>query len=107
MVASFGRAMLKKLKEVVIFDLEATCDDKNFVFGFDNETFEIGAVKIMDNTIVSEFSTFIKPRDTLITPFCTELTTITDADISNAPDYLTATQAFGQFIGNAKILSWG
>lgn len=99
--------ILKKLNEVVIFDLEATCDDKSFVFDFENETIEIGAVKIKDNTIVGEFSTFIKPRDTLITPFCTELTTITDADITDASDFLTATQGFDQFIGNARILSWG
>ncbi|MER2190313.1 MAG: 3'-5' exonuclease [Solibacillus sp.] len=98
---------LKKLHEVVIFDLEGTCDDKSLVFNFDNETIEIGAVKMMDHEIVGEFSAFIKPRDTAITPFCTELTTITAADVEEAPDFLTVIQAFGQFVGNAKILSWG
>ena len=98
---------LKKLNEVVLFDLEATCDDKTLVFNFDNETIEIGAVKIIDHEIVGEFSTFIQPRDTVITPFCTELTTITEADILHAPDFLTAAAAFEQFIGSAKILSWG
>lgn len=99
--------LLKKLNEVVIFDLEATCDDKSLVFNFDNETIEIGAVKIVDNEIICEFSTFIRPRDTHITPFCTDLTTITEADVAQAPDFITATTAFAQFIGNAKILSWG
>lgn len=98
---------LKKLNEVVIFDLEATCEDKSIVFDFDKETIEIGAVKIVDNQIVGEFSTFIKPRDTSITPFCTELTTITETDLQDAPDFLTATASFEHFIGNAKILSWG
>lgn len=98
---------IQKLREVVIFDLEATCDDKSLVFNFDNETIEIGAVKIMDHEIVGEFSAFIKPRDTGITPFCTELTTITAADVEDAPDFLTVIHDFGQFIGNAKILSWG
>lgn len=99
--------ILKKLHEVVLFDLEATCDDKSLVFNFDNETIEIGAVKIVDYEIVGEFSTFIKPRDTVITPFCTELTTITDADVNDAPDFLTVAHELGQFVGNAKILSWG
>lgn len=98
---------LQKLHEVVIFDLEATCADKSLVFNFDNETIEIGSVKIIDHEIVGEFSVFIKPRDTAITPFCTELTTITTEDVHDAPDFLTVAHAFGQFVGNAQILSWG
>lgn len=98
---------IKRLHEVVIFDLEATCDDKSLVFNFDNETIEIGAVKIVDYEIIDEFSAFIKPRDTSITSFCTELTTITAADVAGASDFLTVLHDFGQFTGNAKILSWG
>lgn len=99
--------IIKKLHEVVIFDLEATCDDKSIVFNFDNETIEIGAVKIVDHEIVGEFSAFIKPRDTIITPFCTELTSITAENIEDAEDFLKVIQKFGQFVGNAKLLSWG
>lgn len=100
-------SVLEKLNEVVLFDLEATCDDKTQVLNFDNETIEIGAVKIMNGQIVGEFQSFICPRDTEITAFCTELTSITKEDVENAPHFEEAIHAFSQFIGNAKILSWG
>ncbi|MER2192250.1 MAG: 3'-5' exonuclease [Solibacillus sp.] len=100
-------SILKKLDEAVIFDLEATCEDKLVDFYFDNEIIEIGAVKIKGGRIVDEFNTFIRPRDTVITPFCTELTTITAEDVWNAPDFVEVSAAFGTFIGNARSLSWG
>lgn len=100
-------SILKKLNEVVIFDLEATCEDKLVDFYYDKETIEIGAVKIKGTEIIDEFNTFIQPKDTSITPFCTELTTITAADVNNAPLFHEASNAFGSFIGNAYILSWG
>ena len=100
-------SVLEKLNEVVIFDLEATCDDKTQVLHFDNETIEIGAVKIVEGLIVGGFQTFICPRDTEITAFCTGLTSITKEDVENAPYFEEAITEFSQFIGNASILSWG
>ena len=48
----------------------------------------VGAVLLDGKTLetVSEFCTFIKPvRHPVLTPFCTKLTTITQADVDVAP----------------------
>lgn len=37
---------------------------------------------------------------------CTELTSITAKDVQDAADFLTVVHQFGQFVGNAKLLSW-
>lgn len=100
-------SILAKYDEVVIFDLEATCEDKSVDFYFDKETIEIGSVKVKNHEIIGEVHTFIRPKDTVITAFCTELTTITDRDVAQAPAFREAILQFSDFIGNAKICSWG
>ncbi|HVK67997.1 MAG TPA: 3'-5' exonuclease, partial [Polyangium sp.] len=59
---------------------------------------------------VGEFATFVRPviRPTL-TPFCTKLTTITQADVDGAPTFPAAIEALGRFVGDRDALfgSWG
>ena len=78
----------------IIFDLEATCweqYDKS-----DNETIEIGAVKINDKfEIESDFEQFIKPiRYPKLSDFCKKLTTIKQSDVDNAPFFYEAKKKF-------------
>ena len=97
----------------LIVDLEATCCDKNTVPRNAIETIEIGAVMVDANTlqIIDEFNTFIKPiRHPILTPFCTELTTITQNDIESAPQYPEATQTFKSWLSGYQTMvfcSWG
>jgi len=69
----------------IIFDLEATCWDqweKN-----DNETIEIGAVKVSDSKeIIDEFETFIQPiKYPKLSKCCKDLTSIEQSDVDAAP----------------------
>lgn len=94
--------------EVVIFDIEASCDDKNINPYYNMETIEIGAVKVKDGEITDTFQTFIEPEyvDTL-TPFCTKLTGITMDDLRGAPIFNKAILEFYSFIYGLPIYSCG
>lgn len=71
----------------LVIDLEATCDDGNRVPREEMEIIEIGAVLVdMDSgEAFSEFQSFVNPlRHPKLTPFCTKLTTITQAQVESA-----------------------
>lgn len=95
--------------EFVVFDLEATCEDKNINPRFINEIIEIGAVKINEKgIIVDKFSKFAKPYDNVkLTDFCTNLTTIKQEDIDKAEDLSDVLIQFYEWSFNCTLLSWG
>ncbi len=96
----------------LVIDLEATCDDAGDVPRYLMETIEIGAVLCDAETLqpVAEFQTFIRPvRTRNLTPFCTQLTSITDEMVADAPTFPAAITALGAFIDDRAALfcSWG
>lgn len=93
---------------VVIFDIEASCEDKKINRHYNMETIEIGAVKLDGKKIIDEFQTFIHPEyvDDL-TSFCTELTRITFDDLKEAPSFNEAIVDFHKFIYGHTIYSCG
>lgn len=91
----------------VVFDLEATCEDRAINDNYDNETIEIGAVKVINGIIVGKFDSFVKPTVTHVTEFCTKLTTITSKDLERAATFPKALGHFKSFVGDLEILSWG
>lgn len=96
------------METVIIFDIEASCEDKNINPNYNMETIEIGAVKIKDGKVVDEFQTFVKPEYVeSLTPFCTNLTKITYDDLENAPLFSEAIMNFYDFIKGHKIYSCG
>lgn len=99
------------MKEFVIFDLEATCYDRNEIApdGFVNEIIEIGAVKL-DHTgkEIDRFSQFAKPKlFPKLSNFCTELTTITQEDVDGADELVHVLQEFIHWCNDATLVSWG
>lgn len=100
---------MKLDRTIIIFDLEATCKENDRTF--DNEIIEIGAVKVSSTLEISEeFTTFVQPvANPKLTSFCTELTTITQAEVDGAPRFPEAFQAFRDWIGDTPflLLSWG
>lgn len=93
----------------VVFDLEATCEDRNIDPNFQNEIIEIGAVKLNHNgEIIDTFSKFAKPHhDTILTEFCVNLTTITQEEIDNAESLDDVLKEFYEWSKDSKLLSWG
>lgn len=94
----------------IIFDLEATCWEGRDLT--QNETIEIGAVKINDKKeIVDEFVQFIKPlKHPILSDFCKELTSIQQDDVDNAPFFNVAIENFKNWIDISEdylLCSWG
>ena len=83
----------------VVFDLETT--------GFSpikDKIIEIGAVKVEHGEITEKFSTFVNPKIPI--PFqITQLTSITDQMIMNAPDIENVLPHFLEFIGDAALVA--
>jgi len=96
----------------LVVDLEATCDENHRIPRNQTEIIEIGAVLADAETLapLEEFSTFVKPIvHRKITPFCTKLTSITQADVETAPTFREAMTQFSKFVvgRDALFCSWG
>jgi inhibitor of KinA sporulation pathway (predicted exonuclease) len=100
---------------LLVVDLEATCDDGGRVPRREMETIEIGAVLVDGATLepAAELATFVRPRrHPILTPFCTALTTITQADVDAAPTFPEAIDALARFLALQRaspvlFASWG
>jgi inhibitor of KinA sporulation pathway (predicted exonuclease) len=102
----------------LVIDLEATCDDrqagdgKGAVPPKEMEIIEIGAVLCDAETLapVGELQTFVRPvRHPRLTPFCTQLTSIRQADVDGAPRFPEAIDLLRDFVAGrgALFCSWG
>lgn len=91
-----------------IFDIEASCEDKDKNPHYNMETIEIGAVKVKDGEVIDEFQAFIKPEYiTELTPYCKELTGITFEDLEDAESFNDVIVDFFKFIYKTTIYSCG
>lgn len=103
-------------KYYLVIDLEATCEKDHKIPREQTEIIELGAVLVDGVTLlpVGEFQTFVKPvRHPRLTPFCTQLTSIKQADVDAAPGFAVAMQRLGAFLrdsgasGQFVFCSWG
>lgn len=94
----------------LVVDLEATCDDQGAVPRDESEIIEIGAVLVDGITLrsVGEFQAFVRPVvHPTLTKFCTELTTITQADVAAAPGFVEVARRLAAFGEGTVFCSWG
>ncbi|MEH2370496.1 3'-5' exonuclease [Nostoc sp.] len=97
----------------LIVDLEATCCNNKTIPRHQMEIIEIGAVMLNRATweIDSEFQQFIQPvRHPQLTGFCTELTSIRQQDVDEAPKFFEAISRFKEWINlfpDYIFCSWG
>jgi inhibitor of KinA sporulation pathway (predicted exonuclease) len=70
---------MKTTDKIIIIDLEATCWQSAVPQGQENEIIEIGLAVLDSETgeITQNQGILIKPQRSSVSPFCTELTTIT------------------------------
>jgi inhibitor of KinA sporulation pathway (predicted exonuclease) len=102
--------MSRQVPSYLVVDLEATCDDRGAVPSGEGETIEIGAVLVDGATLetIDEFQTFVQPIvHPALTPFCTQLTTITQADVDAAPLFTEVAPELTRFGHGALFCSWG
>lgn len=97
----------------LVLDLEATCCNQESIERCQMEIIEIGAVMVeaVHLSVVDEFQTFVKPvRHSVLTEFCKSLTSITQAQVDQAPGYPEAIGLLKQWLSvysNAVFGSWG
>ncbi len=94
----------------LVVDLEATCDDAGAIPRGENETIEIGAVLVDGASLrmIAEQTIFVRPiHHPVLTPFCTELTTITQAMVDPALLFPAAIARLVAFGTGALFCSWG
>jgi DNA polymerase-3 subunit alpha (Gram-positive type) len=87
-----------KNKRFCVFDLETT--------GLDTSTckiIEVAGVLIEDGHLTQVFNSFVNPHEP-ITPRITELTSITDSDVANAPEIEDVLADFYKFSENTVFV---
>ena len=87
-----------KNKTFVVFDLETTGTSPAF-----DKIIEIAAFKIVDGVIKETFNTFVDPH-IAIPPRITDLTSITDDDVKNAPDIAQVLPDFQKFADGSILV---
>jgi len=95
--------------DVVVIDLEATCDGPGRFDLATSNIIEIGAVRLDGKTleVTDTFSELIRPRDSSISPFITEITGITQADVDRCDEFDIVGRQFIGWYGsrNRSILA--
>lgn len=96
----------------LVIDLEATCWDRDGDHGNVMETIEIGAA-ITDNNfnIIATYDKFIQPvLNPTLSKYCTDLTSITQADIDKAQTFPEVFKEFTTWVHKYQpciFASWG
>lgn len=96
----------------IIFDLEATCWE-NPPPGYIQEIIEIGAFRINAfGEVRGKFNRFVKPVvHPILSPYCKNLTTITQEDVNRAGIFPTVIEEFKQWAyideEDYTLCSWG
>ncbi|MCL2088733.1 MAG: PolC-type DNA polymerase III [Oscillospiraceae bacterium] len=94
-----GKSAYNLDDEFVIFDIETTG-----LSPYGDRITEIGAVKLKDGTVTSEFSTFCDP-ERHIPEKITEITGITDDMVQGAPKEDEALRMFVEFCGDCPLVA--
>ena len=99
---------------ILVVDLEATCSDDGSIPLEQAEIIEIGAVLVQTDSLndYNPFQSFVRPvRNTILTPFCTKLTTITQEQIDESLIFEKTYPRFADWLnrcGGAEVFaSWG
>ena len=87
-----GKYLRQLFDEYVVIDIETTGLDPYF-----DEIIEIAALKIKDGICVDQFQSLCKPMEE-ISEFISQLTGITNEDLSTAPDLDTVLKDFFPFV---------
>ena len=97
------------MRRTFIIDLEATCCDQGTVPRESMEIIEVGgALATEDGDIIETFQSFVRPVEyPVLTTFCTELTSIVQADVANAPLWADVAKQLDDFVRKHKVTEWG
>jgi inhibitor of KinA sporulation pathway (predicted exonuclease) len=103
-IARDGITSRRMLDHLVVLDFEATCDRD--VPPEPQEVIEFPSVLISlaDRRVVDEFGSFVRPvHHPRLTEFCTELTTIKQADVDGAPPFAEVLAAHRAWLDSHRL----
>lgn len=107
MIQSHGKARYSS--DVVVIDLEATCDGPGQFDLATTNIVEIGAARLDGKTleVTDTFSELIRPRDSSISPFITDMTGITPEMVERCDQFDIVMRQFTDWYGsrNRSILA--
>ena len=109
---TINKQELKEIRYFLFLDLEATCCEDNLFPPSEMEIIEIGAFILDQNfTVLDQFNEFVKPfRHPALTPFCTELTSITQRDVDSAYNFSVVAKKLENWLTgytDYAFCSWG
>lgn len=98
-------------KQILVIDLETTCWENKAVENQESEIIEIGisVIDVAKRERVSSESIIVKPERSTVSPFCTQLTTITQEMVDEGISYAEACKILREKYDsrNANWASWG
>src|SRR5512142_1044102 len=86
--------MAKKLDQIIVVDLEATCWEGDPPPGQEQEIIEIGvcALDIATGKRSGKRSILVRPEHSTVSPFCTQLTTLTQEQVEQGVSFAEAVE---------------
>jgi len=84
--------MSRKLDQILVIDIEASCWPGKIPPGQENEIIEVGVclLEIASGERVGRDSILVRPERSTISPFCTKLTTLTQAQVETGVSFKAA-----------------
>lgn len=109
---TINKQELKEIRYFLFLDLEATCCEDDLFPPSEMEIIEIGAFLLDQNfSELDQFNEYVRPiRNPVLTPFCTELTSITQGDVDSAESFSQVAKKLESWLVGYEdyaFCSWG
>ena len=93
--------MAGKLDQIIVIDIECTCWEDQPIESDASEIIEIGlcVVDVQRRERMARESLLVIPTRTRVSPFCTQLTTLTQAQVDTGLPFAAACQHLAQHYG--------
>jgi inhibitor of KinA sporulation pathway (predicted exonuclease) len=90
--------MAKRLDRILVIDVEATCWEGFPPPGEENEIIEIGVctIDVRQQRRADRESILVRPQRSRVSPFCAQLTTLTQADVDGGIPFEEACRLLGR-----------
>jgi inhibitor of KinA sporulation pathway (predicted exonuclease) len=103
--------MARKLDQILVIDVEATCWEHDPPAGESSDIIEIGIcpVEVATGRRLEQQSIFVRPQRSRVSPFCTALTTLTQEQVDGGISFVEACATLARQYGARDRVwaSWG
>lgn len=104
--ASLARSSVKRISYYLVLDFEATCDDHRKLHPSEIIEFPVLKVNAVTKETEDVFHTYVRPtHNPNLTPFCTSLTGITQAQVDDQPTLPEVLDTFHKWLESNKLLN--